>query len=57
MGLSRSGRCGEEKILGPIRTRIPTPRPSSPSPVAKPTASFGLSNSCKADESITFFNI
>jgi hypothetical protein len=35
---SRSGRRGEDKILDPIGTRSPTPRLSSPQPVAIPTA-------------------
>jgi hypothetical protein len=34
---SRPGRCGEEENLGPIETRTPIPRPSSPQPVAIPT--------------------
>jgi hypothetical protein len=34
---SRSGRRAEEKILDPTGTRTPTPRPSSPQPVAIPT--------------------
>jgi hypothetical protein len=34
---SRSGRRGEEKILDHTRTRTPTPRLSSPWPVAIPT--------------------
>jgi hypothetical protein len=33
---NRSGRHGEEKILDPIGTRTPTPRSSSPKPVATP---------------------
>jgi hypothetical protein len=35
---SRSGRRGEEKNLDPTSTQTPTPRPSSPLPVAIPTA-------------------
>jgi hypothetical protein len=35
---SRSGKCGEENILDPTRTRIPTPPSSNPQPVAIPTA-------------------
>jgi hypothetical protein len=35
---SRCERRGEEKILDPTRTRTPTPRSSSPQPVAIPTA-------------------
>jgi hypothetical protein len=34
---SRSGRRGEEKILDPTGTRTPTPRSSSPYPIAIPT--------------------
>jgi hypothetical protein len=39
---SRSGLRGEEKILDPTGTRTPTPRSSSPKPVAIPTALFWL---------------
>jgi hypothetical protein len=35
---NRSGRRGEEKDRIPIGTGTPTPRPSSPYPVASPTA-------------------
>jgi hypothetical protein len=35
---SQSGRRGEEKILDPSGTATPTPRSSSPQPVAIPTA-------------------
>jgi hypothetical protein len=34
---NRSGRRGEEKILDPTGTRTPTPRLSSPQPVAIPS--------------------
>jgi hypothetical protein len=34
----RSGRRGEEEIFDPTGTRTPTPRSSSPYPVAIPTA-------------------
>jgi hypothetical protein len=34
---SRSGRPGEDKIVDPTGTRTPTPRSSSPWPVAIPT--------------------
>jgi hypothetical protein len=39
---SRFGRRGEEKILDPTGTRNPTPRSSSPWPVAIPTALSSL---------------
>jgi hypothetical protein len=39
---SRSGRHGEEKILGPPRTRNLTPRLPSPYPVAILTALFDI---------------
>jgi hypothetical protein len=35
---SRFERRGQEKILDPTETRTPTPEPSSPYPVAIPTA-------------------
>jgi hypothetical protein len=53
---SRSGRRGEDKILGPTGTRTPTPRPSSPQPVAIPTELFRLQylgDQIKMDERVT----
>jgi hypothetical protein len=40
--LKQSGRHGDEKILDPTRTRTMTPLPSSPQPVAIPTAIYWL---------------
>jgi hypothetical protein len=44
---SRSGRHGEEKIRDPTGTRIPTPRSSSPLPVAISTELSRLLGVCR----------